>query len=166
MDKLRVVSTESWKMLRQEWRRRVSDLLLQGGHGERLDDSPRGPRLHHVHLAEDLSLARFSRGLDAGLEPAQPRKRELADARHLRRGDCRKLVDDLLAGRPFQITPSCQCLREATLGHGLAGSLHRRCRLQRLRQHLAEPTWEWGCGSERVHARLARNVLSLEPKTA
>merc|ERR1711920_454272 len=54
----------------------TSDALLQGGHGERLDDGAGGLRLHHLHLAEDLLLAGLCGRLDAGLDLAQARESE------------------------------------------------------------------------------------------
>merc|ERR1711953_1199981 len=61
----------------------TSDALLQGGHGERLDDGAGGPRLHRLHLAEDLLLAGLRGRLDARLDPAEARERVDDLARHV-----------------------------------------------------------------------------------
>merc|ERR1712066_692238 len=73
----------------------TSDALLQGSHGERLHDGPGGLRLHRLHLAEDLLLARLRGRLVAGLDHAQAWEGELAVGLDLLRGKIGERGDDL-----------------------------------------------------------------------
>merc|ERR1712014_381601 len=85
-----------------------SDAVLEGLHGVRLHDLPRGLGLHHYHLAEDLTLARLRRRLRAGLDPAQAGHSEDPSLGHLLRSDLRQAADDLHAHGLLQLTLVCQ----------------------------------------------------------
>merc|ERR1711920_1155688 len=100
----------------------TSDALLQGGHGERLDDSAGG--LRHLHLAEDLLLAGLRGRLDAGLDLAEAREGEDAVGHDLLRGKIGERGDDLARHVLLELELLRNGLGDDTLGHGLAGAPH------------------------------------------
>merc|ERR1719254_197731 len=102
-----------------------SDALLQGSSRESLHDLPRGLRLHHHHLAEDLPLASLRGGLGPGLQPAQAGEGEQARLPDLLRRNLGQAVDELRAHRLLQLARSGERLGNRTLGHRLACRLHR-----------------------------------------
>merc|ERR1719420_397721 len=87
-----------------------SDALLQGSSRESLHDLPRGLRLHHHHLAEDLPLASLRGRLHPGLQPAQAREGEEARLADFLRRDLGQAVNELRARRLLQLARSSKCL--------------------------------------------------------